>query len=260
MTEFPTLGSLIDLGHSLQPDNDWPTYTGNFLDRKKCVSASECGNCPRRIKFGKVHPRPSKLVRWGFAERGSLIESWIIVLVREALKRQHPNWSIMFAGENQFSFVDEPQSGTPDGLFVHKPSLVAKAIEIKSIDPRTNVSNLPKKKHVKQLQQNMDLLERQTPYHIIGGVVFYIDASDLQRRFSFDIEVDREVQTALTTKARKIMEAPSPAHLEPEGMFMDKECDECDYNEECSALIRASKNGGVDPMKDYERAMKDVFK
>lgn len=258
MTDFPDLNSLLGEGYALRGDKKWPTYLGGHLDRTQYVTASEVGGCSRRIKFGKVS-RPLKpgFSRWGFAERGHLIEAWAIDLVRLALEDVE-NYRLMFAGEQQFSFVDQFQAGTPDGLLVNLDTHKGMCIDVKSVDPRTNWSKLPKKKHVDQVQQNMDLLNSVTPYEVKHGALWYIDASDLQRRKVFPFEADWRRQKELQEKAERIMKAASPEDMPAEGLHMEKECEHCDFSDKCSDLIRAQHEKSKE-MEQAERAMNVVF-
>lgn len=259
MTKFPTLSAMLDEGYAMRGEKRWPTYLGGKLDRSKFVSASEIGNCSRRIKFGKVS-RPLAFDRWGFAERGHLIEAWAVDLIRTAIFSDgySEEWHLVFAGEAQFSFTDGSQSGTPDGLLIHRPTGTSLVLDIKSVDPRTNFDKLPKPKHVKQVMQNADLIRRRTLYDVVGGVLFYIDASDLQRRKEVDVELDEEVIASLREKAERIMSAAKPEDLPAEGLYMDKECGECPFSERCGAQV-AADNEAAKKMQQMERAIRNGF-
>lgn len=250
-----TLSNLIDEGYARKPEQLWPTYGGGFLDRTKFVTSSEVGGCSRKIKFSKVLPRGG-FPNWGYAERGHVIEAWGIALIREAVKQTMPGWSVMYAGEGQVSFHDQYQSGTPDGVLVHKKSWTGYTLEVKSVDPRTNYDNLPKIKHLDQVQQNMDLVEANTKIEIIGAKLIHIDASNLQRRKEIAFEPDHARMDFLQEKAAKIMEAEGPESFPPEGTFMPKECDQCDFQAACSALV-AKEMHRSNP--NLERAMNNAF-
>lgn len=257
--DFPNLIELVDKGYALKGVKKWPTYLGGRLDRRGYVSSSEIGNCRRRIKYGKMRKGTGQLARWGYAERGNIIEAWAVDLIRAALEKEHPGWRLMFAGENQFSFVDDVQSGTPDGLLVHMETHRGLCLDIKSVDPRTNYDRLPKVKHKAQVHQNIDLMNHLTPYDVVGGLLLYIDASDLQKRKLFEIEYDATVMDALHNKAREIMDAEKPEDLPADGVFMDKECGECEFSELCSAHIERTQIEAK-AMQEHERAMQNVFK
>lgn len=246
--------ALIDEGYAMQPKNEWPRYGGGKLDRSKFVTASEVGGCSRSIKFGKLAPQ-APFKDWGYAERGNLIEAWASSLIRAAL-HDNEDWALLLSGEGQLSFAAGHQSATPDGILLHYPTMTGFGVELKSIDPRTNVNALPNPMHVDQVQQGMDLLNHLLPYEVSKSFLVYIDASNLQRRMPYLIEADYARQNELEDKAEKIMLAASPADLEPEGMFMDKKvCGYCDFSDECNKLMFPKEE-----VANQERAMKDVFK
>ena len=101
--------------------------------------------------------------------------------------------------------------------------------------------------------QNIDLMDRATPYTINSALLIYIDASNLQRRKEVVIVRDPQIQQELKHRAEWIMSTPV-AEIPPEGITMDKECSYCPYTDECNALIRDNK-----AMKDAER-VNNVFK
>lgn len=259
MDEPISLSELLDEGYDLQGPKEWPLYTGGYLDRTKYVSSSEVGGCSRSIKFGKVS-RPLGRDKWGHAERGNLIEAWAIDLIRSAIEEKHFNeWRLMFAGKRQFSFIHGEQSGTPDGALIHLPTETAWCVDVKSVDPRTNFDKLPKRMHQKQVTQNTFLLSQVTPYKMVGGILFYIDASDLQRRKIVPVPFDKDVMDQLTEKARRIMAAKSPEDLEPEGLYSSEDlCKWCGFTNRCNEMIERNKKPTLD-MTEMERATKNVF-
>lgn len=252
------LDHLLDKGYGLQEPTVWRTYTGGRLDRRQYVSASEVGNCERRIKFSKLADPNAPFTRWGFAERGHLIEEWAVNLVRLAL-RQEDDLQLVFSGKAQISFAEGDQSGTPDGVIASLNNSAAWVFDVKSIDPRTNWNYLPKSKHVDQVLQNMDLVGRATHYNVVGGILWYIDASDLQRRQQFDIEPDEGEYLRLRYRAEAIQDAKEPSDLEPEGLTMDRECDQCPFQEACSAIV-ASELKDHRSLDQLKRAAQDVFR
>lgn len=254
----PDLNGLLDYGYELRGPKLWPKYLGGYLDRRDYVSASEIGNCERRIKLGKMGGPVRPFSRWGFAERGHLIEAWAIDLIREGLDDVE-NWELMFAGENQFSFTYGNQSGTPDGVLVNTDTNKGFVIDVKSVDPRTNWANFPREKDSLQVQQNCYLIEQCTPINVVGGIVWYIDASDLQKRKSYPIRVDQSLQQQLTAKADRIAAAESPSDMEPEGLYMDKQCDQCDHSASCSAIMDGEFLQS-ETHKETERATNAIFK
>ncbi len=253
---FPKLSDLIDEGYAMQPAMKWPMYGGGFLDRQKYMTASESGRCARQIKFRQESPA-LPFNRWGYAERGHVIEAWAANLIREAISDSIAiTHEVMFTGKDQVSFATENQSGTPDGILIDVLYNSAMVFDIKSLDPRYNYENLPKEEHVSQVTQNADLINRSDfPYEITHTAIIYIDASDLQKRKEIVEPLDNKLALELWYKANEIAAAKSPADLPAEGMFTDKGCDYCPFTGECGAMVTASSE-----TKKHERAMKNVFK
>ena len=243
----------IAKGFALKGKKMWPTYTGRNLDRHKFVTSSEILNCARRIKYEKDWGEAQYVLNkrtdmpfpnWGFAERGNLIEDWIVDMLRLA------GHDLVHAGSDQVSFFIGAQSGTPDGMEKFKRGYWVH--EFKSIDPRTATRNLPKPAHIAQLQQNMDLVAACKDKPVYGGSLFYIDASNLQRCFQFDVEPDHKYQAELQARAEMIVAADTPADLPNEGMF-NGDCDRCGFTAECSRLVAGDFDG-------LQNAGKGVFK
>lgn len=233
----------------------WPTYDGKELDRQQYITSSEIGNCARMIKFGK-QGNSAPFEKWGFAERGNVIEAWAVEMIQAAL----PNgWELALAGKKQVSFHHGSQSGTPDGLLIDYAGERWWAVEFKSVDPRTNYLNLPRKPNIKQLQQNMALMEHSLGGVCKGGLLIYIDASDYQKNKEVFVKRDPLMMQELTDRADLIREAKSPEDLPAEGMFKDKGCQYCDYTSQCSAMVTLRLDEAK-AIEQHERAMKDVFK
>ena len=258
---FPKLSNLIDTGHKLQPPMKWPVYGGGELDRHAYMTASESGRCSRQIKFRQLSPAiPFR--NWGFAERGHLIEDWAAYLIRDALHNDPTgDYQIMFTGESQVSFVQDNQSGTPDGIIIDVLNNKGLLFDIKSLDPRFNWSKLPKLEHYSQVTQNADLVNRtpEFPYQITETAIIYIDASNLQKREEFVQELDANHTKQLRDKAKEIAQAKSPADLPAEGMFTEKGCDYCPFTHECGSIVMEENQKSGDA-RQHERAMRGVFK
>ena len=240
----------IERGYAAKEAQRWPTYCGRELDRSQYVTSSEVLNCARRIKYEKQWssqhgnmPFPN----WGYAERGNIIEAWIVEMLTLA------GWELLHAGTEQRSFVVGCQSGTPDGMAVMSdPAGVIVLLEFKSIDPRTNYRNLPKPNHIAQVQQNMDLVSANLNVGIELGILYYQDASNLQKSKQFNLPVDHKYQAELQTRAEMIVAADTPADLPNEGMF-NGDCDRCGFTAECSRLVAGDFDG-------LQNAGKGVFK
>lgn len=231
----------------------WPGLDGGHVDRSKYVTASEIHNCPRRIKYGKLHPRNS-FPNWGYAERGNLIEEWAVKMLHHAMP---PGYSLMCAGDGQVSLTHGNQSGTPDGM-LRTPDYKWITVEIKSIDPRTNVKKLPKPSHVWQTMQNMDLMN-ECVGPVVYGIIIYIDASNLQKRREYKVEWDDMLCDRMMAKAKTIIEAETPDELPAQGLHMERECDMCDYADKCSGIVERRQQEAAN-MKLAEGAMNNVFR
>ncbi len=221
------LAERIQLGYELTSHQSWPTYDGKELDRSKFVTSSEVEQCLRRIKFRKVMGKQG-FPNWGYAERGNIIEEWVVS------KLTAGGVNLKYAGKNQVSFYDTYQSGTPDGLIDFRDGYWLK--EFKSVDPRTNYSNLPKLDHRSQVQQNIELVQVCLKKPVYGGTIFYVDASNLQKTKQFDVAPDHSQQARLEERAHKVMTAASPSELPTEGMLTG-DCDRCEFVEQCNALV-----------------------
>src|SRR5262245_59853992 len=109
-------------------------------DRGTTIGASEIGTCIRRTWYRKRGTAidDGYIDNRGAAERGHAIEDWIVLKVQDAIRHdpKFAEWVLMYAGIEQITLVDPPQSATPDGLLVHKQTGHTVYLEIKSQDPR----------------------------------------------------------------------------------------------------------------------------
>lgn len=236
----------INAGIDKREAQHWPVYgSTKMLDRTKYVSASATGYCARKIKFDnealansgyvpEEGTRHTSDIDWGFFERGHNVEAWAVALMHLG-GTEHP---VVMTGKDQRSFVDGYQSGTPDGVIMY-PNGVG-VLEIKSIDPRTNITRLPKPQHIDQVIQNIDLVSNNMNRSPIGGVLIYIDASNYKKQHVFQIDFHDENADRLYERAEWIMEAQSPADLPAEGLYKD-DCKYCAHTAACSALIRETR-------------------
>lgn len=245
----------LNKGIDKKPAQMWPTVDGGVLDRTKHVTASEIGDCARKIKINKVKMQEKgykpelgtnydSSVDWGFFERGHNVEAWFVDLLHAGFDNNH--YQLMYTGKDQVSFTDQYQSGTPDGIIMSEDELFI--LEIKSIDPRTNITRLPKLLHIDQVMQNMDLASDYFGKSPAGGLLIYIDASNYQKINGFQIEADHAHMDRLQARAEYIMET-APEDLKPEGLFKDRGCEYCQHTAECSAMIAAKNNG-----ESYDRS------
>ncbi len=232
------INELIEDGFRNQPEKHWPIYgrpPDETLDRSKYVTASEIGYCARKIWYSKQLPQRGGLQKYGFAERGHTAEAWVV----EQIRNNQQGWNLLYAGDEQVSFVVGVQSGTPDGVLTADQQGYW-LFECKCIDPRTSKTLLPRRQHIWQCQQNMELVEVNLNIQLKGTKILYIDSADYEDRIVHEIEFDNDLQTKLDKRARKIMNAKCAEELEPEGMF-DGGCKFCDFKAECSAAVGAAK-------------------
>lgn len=251
-----TIIEAINRGIDSMEATQWPTVAGGILDRSKYVTASEIGQCARKVKFDKqalvesgyvpeAGTKYSSKDDWGFFARGHNVEAWVVDMLHAGWDggKTTKDYKVLFTGADQVSFTDEFQSGTPDGVLVGEKDLYI--LEFKSFDPRSNVSRFPKLEHRDQVMQNLDLVSDYFNLSPAGGVLLYINASDYKRRLPFMIEPDYAHMERLQVRAKWIMET-AVEDLEPEGMFKSKGCTYCAHTAVCSALIAKSRNGETD--------------
>lgn len=236
----------IDAGIDKREAQHWPVYgSTKMLDRTKYVTASETGYCARKVKFDKEAMTASGYepekgtkhtsdIDWGFFERGHNIEAWAV----ELMHLGGTDTPVIMTGKEQRSFVDGCQSGTPDGVILGEEGVGV--LEIKSIDPRTNITRLPKPQHIDQVIQNIDLVSYNMEQPPAGGVLVYIDASNYKKRYVFHIDFHEDDAERLQDRAEWIMGAQSPADLPAEGLYKD-DCKYCAHTAACSAIIRETR-------------------
>ena len=142
------------------------------VDRSKYLNASEALSCVRKQWFAK-HDGPDR--RLGLGLRPARDPR------REVCRRDaaRSGLELMFAGDDQSSVADDVRmiSATPDGVLYHASGAHI-ALEIKTVDPRTNRANLPRREHVVQIQLGIELLREQRGLDIESGLILYMDASN----------------------------------------------------------------------------------
>lgn len=217
------------------------TWSGH--DRGKTVGASEIGVCMRRVWYNKhgvpidVNYRPD----FGAAERGKAIEDWLVLKLQDALVHdpRFKDWELLYAGTDQLTLVDTPQSATPDGLLRHKPTGRVIYLEIKSQDPRIyEVSVAAKTEHKTQAIQGMGLVRRKTEYKPEKAILIYVNTSFVNQRRVFIVPYTEAGDHALRKRATMIMH---PTHFSvdkppmAEGLAEGgKECEYCAWREQCT--------------------------
>ena len=210
------------------------------FDRTKFLNASEADYCIRQLWYMKHTPEAAKPQEWGFARRGTHAEKYVIesLLALNSVEMRH-------AGDEQMSYQLGRLSATPDGTFrVNDGPWMG--IEVKSMDPRTNRSNLPKAAHVHQLQIAMALYnaENDTEYHVTEGVLMYIDASNFDDIVEFPVPLDPAVIDAYSKKADKVFRTKSADALDREGKRERDGCKYCPFTETCGVSVEEAEGAG----------------
>lgn len=259
----------ITNGRNATPSKVFLTTDGEELDRTKYVTSSEIGKCLRMIKYGKqVAAVPVDVGQnflagstWGYAERGDIIESWAV----EMLHRSSTPVRFLFLGSDQRTFLWGNRAGTPDGLaFIPGSKNYVVVIDFKSIDPRVNRSKLPREYEYAQVQNNIDLVReyaRQTgkSWSVVGAVLVYIDASNVQDMIQLSYDVDEEYIAELRNRANLVMRAERGEDLPPEGLFTADGCKYCPFTDKCPGMAE-QKQASEEALAAAERAISSVFR
>lgn len=232
------LKELLKQAIALAPPQSWPTYDGLELDRQEFLTSSQVASCLRMTGFEK---HSTVKVDWagnGYTERGHAIEAWLVKNLRrlEAL-----GYKLEYMGEDQVSFYDPDigLSGTPDGILT-LPTGEKVLLEFKSIDPRSNKSNLPKKKHIYQTTQNIYLVNKCLKLAIMRGFLIYLDASDVFNVHETEVIYDPYIVQEVIARAEKLWAAKDGDELPAEGI-VNGDCDYCPFHAQCSEFVSLSR-------------------
>jgi CRISPR/Cas system-associated exonuclease Cas4 (RecB family) len=249
MTEETEMKNLIMQGRSaIEARHDWG------FERTEFLNSSEAGDCIRKIWYGKHTPEAAEEQDWGFARRGSHGESY----VTDSLAANN-SVALDMIGDNQLSLQDKKRrlSATPDGV-IKIGDGDWEGLEIKTIDPRTNLRNLPKTNHLIQFKIAMALINQETDYRVTQGRLLYMDASNFNAIQEFKIGVDDGILDSYAKKAKRVFTAPSADGLDREGK-RDGGCKFCSFTEVCgvSAAPRKRVTGGASGSAVRYVAIKD---
>lgn len=205
----------------------------DHVERAKWLNASEAGTCIRKQWYAAHQPETADRDERGYARRGHAGEVYMVNALRAA------NVPLLFAGEDQVNLQDPSSrsSGTPDGVLDWDKAW--EPLDLKTKDPRFNMSNLPKTHHVVQMKINMELIRK----HLLpdgvalkGGWLIYMDASNFDDITQFWIEAEPGFLEAYAEKrARKKLRTKNVDRLDREGKTAGgKECrNECDFRIVC---------------------------
>lgn len=203
----------------------------DHYDRKAYGNASEIGGCIRAQWYARnLEGQPDQ--EWGYARRGQHAERYVIESLRAA------NVIMDGVGDEQFSIQDDELklSCTPDGVIFDPEREKWKGLEIKSIDPRTNIGKLPKPEHVTQLDISMGLFNKHklkpAQPRLESGIILYIDASNFNLIYQFEIKHDHRVLNRMATRAKRLLRARSAEPLDREGLKTNQ-CRYCPFKGPC---------------------------
>lgn len=206
------------------------------FDRDAYVNASELGGCIRRQWFDKhgTEPDADHVEYWGYANRGTHGERY---LVDALLADGQP---LKFAGNDQESIQSGDFSATPDGFII--TNLGFHGVEFKTIDPRTNKANLPRARHVLQIQLAMALFAETTALPPLGGTIIYMDASNYNDITECYVAFDQDVVKKNERRAAQILRAANVNSLDREGKTSG-ECKSfnCPFVGSCGVELPAEK-------------------
>jgi CRISPR/Cas system-associated exonuclease Cas4 (RecB family) len=210
------------------------------VDRSKFLNASEAMSCVRRVWFSKQPEGEFQKGEesWGFARRGTHVEEYVLSRLKDA------NVPLMFGpGSPPQSYFSEKLrlSATPDDVIANDDGTLT-CVEIKSIDPRTNRSKLPKDQHVAQLKIAMAMTEETLNKRVAGGLILYINASDYDDLTQFDVAPDPAFVAEMAKRSAKIFRTQKPDILDREGKRTD-ECKYCPFREACGVVLDAPEAG-----------------
>jgi CRISPR/Cas system-associated exonuclease Cas4 (RecB family) len=216
------------------------------VDRSKYLNASEALSCIRKQWFAKHEPSTAA-EDWGFARRGTHGEKYVVEMLRAS------GIELMFAGEDQESVADEDTriSATPDGVLFNASGAHI-ALEIKTIDPRTNRANLPRAGHVAQIQIGMELLRKVRGLDIESGLIVYMDASNFNQLDVYVVERNPEIMVWMSLRAGQVLRTRNVDRIDREGRSTG-ECKTCPYAERCGidlsdvkAFTRSNRGSQLD--------------
>jgi hypothetical protein len=204
------------------------------VDRSKYLNASEALSCIRKQWFAKHEPSDAA-EDWGFARRGTHGEKYVVEMLRAS------GVELMFAGEDQESVADEDLriSATPDGVLFNASGAHI-ALEIKTIDPRTNRANLPRREHLVQIQLGMELLRKVRCLDIESGLIVYMDASNFNQLDVFAIARNPQLLDDMALRAGQVLRTRNVDRLDREGRATGA-CKTCPYADRCGVDLTETK-------------------
>lgn len=246
----PTIDLLAIVDDVIRSDvKSWPkAMSKGFVDRYSVLSASETTKCIRSLYMEKARPydhEEPEQGNWGFAERGNSAEAWMVAQLRKFFSPEE----LLFAGDDQRTFVYGRLSATPDGLLKLEDGDYV-YLEIKSIDPRANLRGAPRPAHVAQVKQGMHILANGYDVKPSYGLVIYLNANDYSDMQQFVVKPDPSFVRAQDQKAKRLLDAvaktdrtnpdswyTTAALFSPEGLANgSNDCTYCNFVHECGQM------------------------
>jgi len=205
---------------------------GEVHDRSQFLGGSEVYGCPRKNWFVKngAETDPGYVEKWGFFQRGHLIEDWVVDLIRET----YPTAEYLYTGSDQKTLIHRNIAVTPDGLIVRRKrgDLV---VEIKSLDPRSDLDK-PKPAHVFQAQLQIEMFHACTVHDPDQVVLVYVNASDFSDLRLHWVERNPDALSIALKRADDVFSASSPTDLMARGVITG-DCKYCGYTQACGAAV-----------------------
>jgi hypothetical protein len=218
------------------------------------------GQCARKIAWLKQGEKGVAVNGWGATHRGDIIEKHLWV---PALRHVYGD-RLLYAGDDQTTFVDGALSATPDGLVIGAKRDALKhlgvkdiksdcfTVECKSIDPRVNIEEEKTINRI-QVQVQMGMFRRKTKYKPQFAVLSYVDASWHDTVNEFVIEYDDKLYESLKARAGRLMD--KSIKQKPEGWIGGGwQCRYCEYLDKCNIDRRQLPfaQQEIDPQKEAE--------
>jgi hypothetical protein len=204
------------------------------FERNAFLNSSEADRCIRWLWYDK-NDFEGEEQEWGYAWRGHMAEEYVV----RCLQARN-DVSTAFMGSDQQTAQDKKRrlSATPDGeLSVEEAAWIG--LEVKSIDPRTNRSNLPKPEHLTQFKIAMALRNQNNPERapLREGRLIYIDASNYNDIIEFTVEAgDDKLLDTYAKKAAKVFRTKAADGLDREGK-RSGDCTYCPHKNVCGVSI-----------------------
>jgi cytochrome c553 len=237
-------------------------------DRSTTLGASEAFGCIRKAWFDKRGEDAGYEIddghtqSWGAMERGNIMEEHFVVPVLETFNPEGTKFHFG-SEEDQVTYVYGEVSATPDGLYTgcsrDALSLYGIAdlesdcfmVEIKSIDPRSNLKE-EKEIHHGQVQQQLGIIRRMTEHKPVYAVIIYVNASFYDDISIFVVKYDPDYWRAARHRAKTLNEAGDAKDLQAEGILMSA-CDFCKWTSACASVNKAAV-----PTKEVKEAFSEI--